>query len=101
MFSNKERERKEVKQTQSRVEYFRSHDQKSHQKENKKICQLVGKYNSAYKKVSQETNQTKNWENFSNLPCLIFSFVLGGGEFSFFLVPYFKKEEGIVFVFRN
>jgi len=60
LFSNKERERKEVKQTQSRVEYFRSHDQKSHQKENKKICQLVGKYNSAYKKVSQETNQTKN-----------------------------------------
>ena len=97
MFLNHKWERDELKQ-QSGAEYFCSYNQQSHRKKylkrEAKIRQLSEKYTLNYQK---ETNQTKNWENLSNLSFLIFSAV-GGGGFSFFLA-YFKKKEGIIFVF--
>ena len=83
MFLNFQKKREEEINKGSRVNYFRSYNQKPHQKEYSKIRQLVGK--------------TKNWENLSNLSFLIFSVVIIGREL--FLVPYLKKKEGIIFVF--
>jgi hypothetical protein len=80
---NKEQGKDKVKYFQSRDNYFRSYNQKPHQKEYSKIHQLVGK--------------TKNWEKLSNLSFLIFSVVIIGREL--FLVSCLKKKEGIIFVF--
>ena len=80
MFLNFQKKRKGAINKDSRVDYFRSYNQKPHQKEYSKIHQLVGK--------------TKNW---GNLSFLIFSVVIIGREL--FLVSYFKKKEGIIFVF--